>query len=244
MNVPSVLACFAWVLVVGAVASLGIALCEGDSFFEGLKNALPAGVLLALAGHLFTQSKTLVESAEKRSLFNLEGFRRAFEHAKSLLEDGNNNRPTWIEAARSLSHGEELAKGVSVETHNRVLELDRLKYRSCFFQILAEKPAAFFYGVSSTYSNLDDAARASTAAEESDGRHVISTNHAIEEASIRAVWLAASWPKNYDDPMTSRFEPEEVGKVMLLYPKLHQFLEHKLTVQSAAGQLHPRTDER
>lgn len=238
MNVSSLLAFFGWLLVIGTVVALGVALYEGITIFEGLKNAVSVGVLLALAGHLLTQSKALAESAEKRSLFNLEGFQKAFAHAKDLLVDGNNNRPTWIEAARSLSHGEELAKAVSLESHKRVLELERLKYRSFFHQVLVEKSAACFYGVSSSHSTLNDAAIASTAPEQSHGRHIISTNHQIEEASIRAVWLAASWPKSYDDPMISRFEPEEIDKVMLRYPALHQFLEHKQHIRSRSSHLH------
>ena len=239
MNASRILAIAAWLLVAAACAALTGAFLAGANWSDGLSKAVPAGVLLALAGHLFTQSKTVLDNAEKRSLFNLEGFRKAFDHAKSLLQDGNNNRAKWIEAARSLAHGEELAKGVTVTSHKRVLELERLRFRGIFYEAVATKPAGFFYGVSPQVS-LDDAARASTAPENTNGRHVVSTNHELDEGSIRAVWLAASWPEGYQEPLALRFEPEQLARLQLLYPELHHYFEHKRSSLSAAGVLHPR----
>ena len=88
MNASRILAIAAWLLVAAACAALTGAFLAGANWSDGLSKAVPAGVLLALAGHLFTQSKTVLDDAEKRSLFNLEGFRKAFDHAKSLLQDG------------------------------------------------------------------------------------------------------------------------------------------------------------
>ena len=240
MKVSSALTGFGWLLVASSVGALVGAFAEGGGLYEGLKNAVPAGVLLALAGHLFTQSKTLVESAEKRSLFNLDGFRLAFAHAKTLLQDGNNDRSKWIEAARSLSQGEELAREVSVESHKRVLELERLKYRAVFHEALAGKSAMHFYGVPSLYPTLDEAAKASTAGAEINGRRVVSTVHELSEESIHSVLLAASWPPGYVDPLPAGMNPAQIGQLMLLYPELHKFLEHKRAWHSAAGVLHTR----
>ena len=240
MNTRSVLTALGWCLIVAAASVLGAALFFESSVSKALESALPAGVLIALAGHLFTQSKSLADAAEKRSLFNLEGFTKAFDHAQSLLSDGNNNRAKWIEAARSLAHGEELAKAVVVSEHKRVLELDRLKYRGSFHHILVENPATFFYGVPSLYTSLDEAAKAASAGHTKNGRTVVSTIHEIDEASIRMVWLAAGWPKDYVDPKGDRFQENELGMVMLLFPELHRFIEHKRTWASAAGKLFRR----
>lgn len=243
MNTSLILNVMGWLLVAGAVAVLGGSFFVGASFYEALKNAVPTGVLLALSGHLFTQAKTITEAAEKRSLFNLEGFRKAFNHAQELLSDGNNDRAKWIEAARSLAHGAELAKAVSVDAHQRVLELERLKYRGFFHQILSSNTAEFFYGVPASYPNLDEAAKASSAPEMKNGRHQVSTLKELGEASIYLVWSAAQWPKDYDDPMHERFGADQEGNLLLLYPELQRFLDHKRSWATAAGSLYTRAQE-
>jgi hypothetical protein len=227
MQLSTVLSAIAWLLVAGAVAVFGCAFVFGGSIYDALKNAVPAGVLLALSGHLFTQAKTLTDAEEKRSLFNLEGFRTAYDHAQSLITDGNNNRAKWIEAARCLAQGNELANEVSVKTHQRALELDRLRYRGIFDQLFRAKSAEFFNGVPALNPTLDDTAKAPTAPGVEDGRRLVSTNHALDEASIFLIWSAAQWPKDYDDPMYERFSAEQKTKLQLLYPELHRFLDHK-----------------
>ena len=240
MTTRSALAAFGWCFIIAAAAVLGAALFFESSVRKALESTLPAGVLIALAGHLFTQSKSLADAEEKRSLFNLEGFRKAFDHAQLLLSDGNNNRAKWIEAARTLAHGEELAKAVTVSEHKRVLELDRLKYRGQFHQLLVERNAMFFYGVPPLYPTLDEAATAASASRFENGRMVVSTVHDLDEASIRMVWLAAGWPKDYSDPMGVGFKDHELGPVMMFFPELHRFLEHKRLWVSAAGKLFRR----
>jgi len=240
MNTRSILAAMGWFLFTASIAVLGVAIFFESSFRKALESAIPASILLALANHLFTQSKTLADAEEKRSSFNLEGFTQAFDHAHSLLADGNNDRAKWIEAARCLAHGEELAKAVTVDEHKRVLELERLKYRGQFNQILDGKESTFFYGVPPLYPTLDEAAKASSAGEEKNGRILASSVHALSEASIRMVWLAAGWPKGYSDPLGASFKPEESGPVMMSYPELYHFLEHKNTWASAAGKLFRR----
>lgn len=239
-SMPSFFQWSAWLLVAAAAAVFIESLVSTSGVLEPLKkNAVPAGVLLALAGHLFTQARNATETAEKRSLFNLESCAKAFEYSISLLADGNNNRTKWIEAGRSLAHAEELASGVSVDAHLRVLELNRLKFRSSFYAVLTSQPATFFYGVPLLHSSLDEAAKASTAPEEKDGRITTSTLHELAEESIHAVWKASRWPANYEDPLGTRFSNEERGKLLLMFPALNAFFEHKSRWRSASGNLHP-----
>jgi len=240
VNTRSILVAFGWLLVTASAAVLGSALFFESNVNSALTSALPAGVLLALAGHLFTQAKTLGDAEEKRSAFNLQGFTKAFDHALSLLSDGSNNRAVWIEAARTLAHGEELAKSVVLAEHKRVLEVERLKYRGRFYRIIGDKPATFFYGVPPLYPTLDEAARASTAPTEQDGRAIVSSNHSLDEASIRMIWQAAGWPKTYEEPMGTGFTEEETNSLVLLFPKLHAYVEHTRTWASAAGKLFKR----
>lgn len=228
-----------WFLIASAGAVLFLGPVLPTAMLEALKNALPAGLLVALAGNLLTQGKNAADTAEKRSLFYLESAGKAYEQARSLLVGENNDRATWIEAARCLGHAQSLAGEITVDAHRRVLELNSLKYRSFFQDLLASKPATFFYGVSEADS-LDAAARGSTAGEERNGRITTSTLKELDEASIRAVWEAAKWPENYQDPMGSRFDEAEVHKLLVLFPELHRHLEHRRQWRSASGQLYPR----
>jgi len=241
MSRRALLSAFGWLLLVASVGAVAASLFYESSVRKALEGAaIPAGVLLALAGHLFTQAKSFADADEKRSLFNLEGFKMAFEHAHGLLSDGNNDRAKWIEAARSLAHGEALAKEVTVDEHKRVLELERLKYRSSFHQVLAGRNAMFFYGVPDLYPTLDEAAVASSKRPERGGRTVVAGAYDLNEASIRAVWLAARWPKDYEDPRGERFQEKELGQVTMFFPEIHRFIEHKKAWSSVGGKLFAR----
>lgn len=239
---PRLLNWLGWLLIAAGVVVVGVSFFVPPAILDPLKSALPAGVLIALAGHLFTQARTASESNEKRSQFNLESCVKAYEEAQNLLLDANNNRAKWIAAGRALIHANVLAKGVTVEAHQRVLELHRLKYRGFFHEALSSKPAAFFYGVSDCSLSLDEAAKLSTAGEERNGRVVTSTVHALSDKSLCAVWQAAQWPHEYQDPLDRGFSPEERGRLLVLFPGLHEYLDHQERWHSASGCLFPTSD--
>jgi len=224
-----------WLFFASALVFIAYPFLTPLGVFKPLENGLPAGVLVALAAQLFTQSKNLQESREKRSLFYLDSCVKAFEEARILLEDGNNDRATWIAAGRALGHATDLADNVTADAHLRVLELHRLKYRRCFHDAL-QRSAAFFYGAKLVLST-DDAAKWSTAGEEGG---LISTVKGLSDKALRAVWLAAQWPTGYEDPLDRGFSEAERQQMCLLFPGLHEFLDHKERWHSAAGKLYER----
>jgi len=118
--------------------------------------------------------------------------------------------------------------------------LHKLKYRGFFHDILSDKSAAFFYGVRDASSATDKAAAMSTVGDESAGRIVTSTVRQLSNKSLRAVWEAAQWPKDYKDPLDRDFSEEEQGQLMVLFLGLHEYLEHKKRWHSASGRLVPR----
>jgi hypothetical protein len=208
--------------------------------FDLLINALPAGVLVALGAQLLTQGKNFSDVSEKRSLFFLESSVKAYEEARNLLQDGNNERIKWIAAGRALVHAKKLAANVTEDAHLRVLELHKLNYRGFFHGALADKPAAFFFGAKYTSIPTDQAAELSTAEEERRGRPITSSLNELSDKSLRAVWEAAQWPVDYQDPLDHGFSDEELAKLTVLFPGLHEFLEHKKSWHSASGKLFPR----
>lgn len=194
------------------------------------------------AGGLFlTKSHEAGEAEEKRSLFYLESCTRAYEEARNLLADGNNDRANWIAAARALKHAQQLSARVRADAHRRVLELHQLKYRGFFAGILRAGSAAFFYGAPDPSTPIDEAAAASSAPERRGELIVTSTNHELSEESLKAIWEAAQWPHDYDDPLNGGgFSKKDEAPLMLFAPALHEYLEHRRRYHSASGKLWPR----
>lgn len=236
-----------WLLVVSAAALILLGLRDSAATAQSLgkslsTSAVPAGVLLTLGGLLLSRAREAADTQEKRSLFYLESSVAAYQEAQKLLADDNNDRATWIAAARALKHGQELSKGVTLDAHLRVLELHHLKYRGLFDDILRGKPATFFYGAQDLSIAIDTAAAASTASEERAGRTVTSTVKQLSEASLHAVWEAAQFPPDYKDPLDAKFSEKEQGRLMVLFPGLHEYLEHTKHYASASGRLFPRKE--
>lgn len=232
-----------WSLVIAAVGLIVTnfysPLEPQKSILEGLKSAaIPAGILLALSGHFFTQARGIKDSTEKRSKFYLESCVKGYEEAQNLLSDGNNDRVKWIAAGRALIYAKELATNVTLQEHKRVLELDRLKYRNYFYHALKDKPATFFYGAKDYFISTEDAAKLSTAKRECIGG--VSSFMSVElcDKSIYAVWEAAQWPEEYEELLGRTFSAEEQLRLCLPFPGLHQYLEYREQYQSNCGKLY------
>lgn len=246
-SIPRVLGIIAWLLIGLAAAGIVASLWTTLPIIQRLQNPLqrlqnpllPAGLLLAFAGQLLAESRAARDRQEKQSKFYLDSCLVAYEEASALLLDGNNDRAKWIAAARALAHQKQLARGVTDESHVRVLELQKLKYRKVFHDVLVSKTASSFYGAADPNTPLDQAAEMSTAAETRFGRVCTSTVQALSEISIYAVWAAAQWPKDYDDPLQGSFTEKDEAQLMVLYPQLHEYLEHRAKWHSASGRLFP-----
>ena len=239
-TMPYALKIFGWLLVAAAAAIVVASFYHSSSSLQPLKeSAVPAGVLLALSGHLFSEARAVRDLDERRSKFYLESCVKAYEEVRDLLSGNNNDRGKWIAAGRALTQAKKLACNVTLPEHKIVLELDKLKNRKFFHEVLASNPAAFFYGVEDHSVATDEAARLSTAAEKRAGTITTSTLHELSEKSLYAVWEAAQWPNPYDDPLGRTFSAEEKGPMLVLFPGLHEYLEHKEQWHSASGKLFP-----
>lgn len=222
----------------------------GDAYglLNGLFSSLGfAGVLITLmlqSKDLSTQAKNNDdEVAERRSLFNLEASIDAHSKALGLLADGNNDRATWIRAARILRHGQFLADAVTVAEHKLALELRLLDYRSGFRSVLEHKPAEFYYGIDPKFYGvgLDRIARMSSEPNANEPGHAITATRWLAEQSILAVLEASQWPKDYQDPLDVDVpSAPEIEKMTFFAPGLGRYIQHKRQWHSHAGQLRPR----
>ena len=193
-----------------------------------------ATISVAVGAQLLVQSKVMADSRESRSLFYLDAFVTALDEAKKLLADDNNERAAWIRAGRVLMHAEEFSHNITESAHQKILEIHKLNNRS-FFSDAIEKPAEFFYGVDGWRTkSLEEVAKESSAPVDREN-----PAHRLSEKSLRAVWLAAQWPPDYDDPAELRFSKTELGKLIVLNLGLSDYLEHTDEYVSASGKLHP-----
>ena len=202
-----------------------------------------AGVLVALAGHFWTQARNAGESQEKLSRFYLDSCVYAYDEAQRLLIDGNNHRATWIAAGRALKYAKELSGKITTSAHRSVMEVHKLRYRRFFSDLLKDKPAAFFYGVKDTTLSIEEAAKLSSAVQDRSGRPTF-TETQLDGNSLHAIWEAAQFPKEYRDPLEMGFSEEDKWQVKVFYPGLHKFLGHYEQWNSSSGILYPRDKKR
>jgi hypothetical protein len=239
---------FGWVSVAFATVIVLVSLFllyAGDQLWQQVLPILTscfaaAAVFLTLAWHLFSHAKDASEREDKHSLFYLDSSLTAYTEAQALLEDDNNDRVTWIAAARALGYAADLSERITQKPHLQTLELHQLKYRRFFHERLLKK-ATFFYGVKDDSLSLEEAAAASTASAMRNGRFVSSTVTAIPSSAIYAVWKAAQWPTSFRDPLNDAdFTTPEEHRLIVIFPGVHDYLEHTRAFTSASGHVYPR----
>lgn len=154
----------------------------------------------------------------ERSKFALESALAAYEQGLALLEDGNNNRVTWVTAARVLERANEITSSISSPVHSAVMEIQRERYRIRASAILGyddpTKAAGFFRGEQiGNFSREEDRAVL---------RQRIS---AIAESSLATVYKLASYPQGYEDPLPHVDIRSHMGiEMRASFPGLFEFL--------------------
>lgn len=158
---------------------------------------------------------------QERSKFALESALSAYEHGLALLEDGNNDRVTWITAARILERANEITSAISSPVHTAVMEVQRERYRIRASNILgyddATKGVSFFRGEQTTSMGHEE--------ERSSLRQQLSE---LAESSLATVYNLASYPRGYEDPLPSGGLRNHTGIEMRSgFPGLFEFLASK-----------------
>lgn len=201
--------------------------------------ATSTGVIVAVGALIWQIRSSVLEGRLRRSEFCLREVIAAFEEAHKLLHDGNNDRVTWIAAARIIEKGQQIEAGVTHPSHRDVMEIQKDRYRRAFADVLGfnnpDISAGFFYGAALERNDVDDAARASTARK--DGRHRLAS---IPESVLFSIWRFAQYPDEYQDPLPKRrFAEEQVesGTMRVMWPGLTEYLEHIRRFDSINGKL-------
>jgi hypothetical protein len=157
-----------------------------------------------------------------RSRFALESALAAYEQGLALLEDGNNNRVTWVTAARVLERAKEITSAITSPVHSAVMEIQRERYRIRASAVLGydnpAKAALFFRGEKTGNPNQEE--------DRTTPRQRLSE---LAESSLATVYKLASYPHGYEDPLPLVDFRTEIGiEMRASFPGLFEFLMSKL----------------
>ena len=181
---------------------------------------ISAGVLVAILTFARERKKQELERQRHMSEVFLDRVKDGFKTVIDLLSDQNNNRVTWVRAARTLLKSVELKTKISSEEYKVAYELEEERARNELYTILSlvdqktgervPLPPQFFYGIDDwrTCKSLDDAAiKASSSAvvytvtidEVPPQAHL----RPLSQKSIIAIFDFIEYPKTYNDPLKS-----------------------------------------
>lgn len=197
---------------------------------------------LALAlgvGTLYWQHRSQLKRDEhERSKFALDSCLAAYRIALERLEDGNNDRVTWITSARMIQRANELSTLVNASPHIAVLEVERELIRDRAADVLGyDNPAKgdwFFRG----FDEPDQGTARSGATGLRPHRRNPRRQGPVLElslASVATVFELASFPKNYDEPLRDLNLDERVGVEMRAgFPGLFEYLTTRFNRERAS----------
>lgn len=211
--------------------------------WQTIANIATALVLFVAAGAFIWQ--IISHRQERRytnSSFALKSALASFDETVKLLSDDNNDRVTWIAAARILRRAVDISTKITEAVHLDVLEVQIERYRRVFGEILGfddlHKTAAFFYGSENPSADIEEAAKESTSKKKTGrGERPVLKN--IPESALWTLWEFAQYPINYEDPIKERFPDHKIAspEIRVMWPGLYDYISHIRKYTSANGKL-------
>lgn len=179
--------------------------------------------LLLGIGTLYWQHRSQIKrDVHDRSRFALDSCLYTYRIALEQLENGNNDRVTWVTSARMIQRANELASFVRETPHVAVLEVEKEILRNRAATILGydnpAKGAWFFRGADNpASSDIDNHSQRS--------RSYLRVTMELSLDAVGAVYELASFPRNYEDPLPRHKLEDEIGVEMRTgFPGLFDYL--------------------
>ena len=179
--------------------------------------ATALALVLGVATLYWQHGSQLKRDEHDRSKFALDSCLATYRTALERLEDGNNDRVSWVTSARMIQRANELSGLVTQTPHIAVLEVERELIRDRAADVLGyDNPAKgdwFFRG-------FDEPGQESptiqATSRQSHRRSLRLRGRATELslASVATVYELASFPKNYEEPLREHKLEERVGVEM------------------------------
>lgn len=226
--------------------------------------AISSGLLIASITYLHNRATQLSESKRKSDEINLLLAKDGLDETYTLLKDLNNDRVTWLRAARILCNSIALKEEINHPEYIKSFQVAEERLRNQLYRLLqtdpqdpsvsgrVSLPPQFFYGIDNwrdSSISLDEAAISSKSPIEAykvEMDKVTPTPKlgGLAESSIIAIYNFMKYPENYYDPLS---------KIELWSGHYHDTLEqieqgprryiaHKQKYFVADGKIHERNE--
>jgi hypothetical protein len=183
--------------------------------------AISSGVLIASITYLRDKASQVVEGQRKSDEINLMLAKDGFDETYELLKDLNNNRATWVRAARILYSSIDLKGEIELPQYKKAFNHAEERLRNQLYRVLqiesddpslsdsVSLPAQFFYGVDNWRDSdlsLNDAAISASSPIEDYSVEIDKVtpepkDGGLSEVSVVAIYNFMKYPENYSDPL-------------------------------------------
>jgi hypothetical protein len=184
--------------------------------------AISSGVLIASITYLRDKASQVTEGNRKSDEINLMLAKEGFDETYKLLKDLNNNRATWVRAARILYSSVDLKNEISLPQYKKAFSHAEERLRNQLYRVLQTEPddpslsdkvslpARFFFGVDNWRDSdllIDDAAISASSlikaySVEIDNVTPEPKSGGLSESSVVAIYNFMKYPENYADPLS------------------------------------------
>jgi hypothetical protein len=183
--------------------------------------AISSGVLIASITYFRDKAIQKSEKEQKSDEINLLLAKEGFDETYDLLKNLNNDRVTWIRAARSLYKSLELKAKIVSPLYIQSFEVAEERLRNQLYRLLqvapedsalsdkSSLPPQFFYGIENwkdTELTLDEAAIQAASPIKAYSVTIDKVtpepkSQGLEESSIVGIYNFMKYPENYKDPL-------------------------------------------
>jgi hypothetical protein len=224
--------------------------------------AISSGVLIASITYLRDKASQVTEGKRKSDEINLMLAKDGFDETYELLKDLNNNRATWVRAARILYNSIDLKNEIDLPQYKKAFSHAEERLRNQLYRVLQTEPndptlsdkvslpAQFFFGVDNWKDSdlsVDDAAISAKSPIKAYSVKIDKVtpepkSGGLSESSVVAIYNFMKYPENYSDPLskielwTCHFHDGfgiEQGPRRYIYHKKNRYVHE--------GEVHDRT---
>jgi hypothetical protein len=184
--------------------------------------AISSGVLIASITYLRDKDSQVTEGKRKSDEINLMLAKEGFDETYDLLKDQNNNRETWVRAARILLSSIELKNEINLPQYIKAFSHAEERLRNELYRVLQTEqddpslsdkvslPAQFFYGADNWRDSDLTLDAAAIGASSLITAHSLEIDKVIPEpksgglskSSVVAIYNFMQYPENYSDPLS------------------------------------------
>ncbi|WP_321778696.1 hypothetical protein [Sulfurimonas sp.] len=223
--------------------------------------AISSGVLIASITYISNNKNQLSDRQKESDEINLLIAKDGFDETYTLLKDLNNDRVTWIRAARILYKSLELKKDIKLPQFLKSFEVSEERLRNQLYRLLqtdpenpdqsdkVSLPPQFFYGIDNWRDckmSLNEAAidsKSPIIAYSVEIDKVLPEPKAggLSESSVIAIYDFLEYPDDYSDPLSKiKPWPNNYNGIYGIEQGARRYISHKMTYSVIDKKIHSR----